>query len=166
MKRPTFLTVLCILTFVWSGYTIITSVFSFATTNLSTNIIKENKMAMDTLQMQLNENLGNNVENKKPMEFASKMLDRVANDMTPEKLRKNIWAQLFGTLFCLGGALLMWKLKKPGYYVYIIGSLIGLIAPFLIFGTGSIIALISTSFAAFAGILFCILYGLNFKHLQ
>lgn len=65
---------------------------------------------------------------------------------------------LAGNLACLFGAIQMWKLKKMGFYIYIAGSLIGIIAPIAIgagFNVGSVIFPVA----------FMVMYGINLKHM-
>jgi hypothetical protein len=79
---------------------------------------------------------------------------------------------LLAALVCLFGVILMWKLKKNGFYLYVIGE----ITPFI----GGVATVGLTGLFSFAGgfmsiiaglmmifpILFIILYTLNFKYLK
>ena len=58
----------------------------------------------------------------------------------------------------------MRKLKKTGYYIYIVACLIGIIGPLAIIGSGIMggFILLGSVFS----ILFIILYGVNLKHLR
>jgi hypothetical protein len=155
--RPTFLTVLCILTFVGSSYTIISSLLGGITSKASNQILNESKREIDSLSKN-----ASTPEEKRAM----KMVSKFTEGLDPEKLQKSNWAQAVASVFCILGAFLMWKLKRIGFYAYILGTLIGVVAPFVILGTSNIIAILSATFIAFIGIVFCILYGLNYKHLK
>jgi len=73
---------------------------------------------------------------------------------------------ILAALVCLWGVLWMWKLKKTGYYIYIVGELAPVIVSFILVGFGSFLG----GFFAFIGlifpVLFIILYGLNVKHMS
>ena len=63
-------------------------------------------------------------------------------------------------LASLYGAIMMWKLKKMGFYLYSGANVIALVVPIIMAsGKFSVFGLIITA-------LFIILYGLNLKHLK
>jgi hypothetical protein len=155
--RPTFLTVLCILTFVGSSYMIISSLLGGITSKASTEILNESKREIDSIAK-----TASSPEEKRAM----KMVTKFTEGLDPVKLQQSNWAQAVASVFCLLGAFLMWKLKRIGFYAYLLGTLIGVVAPFVILGTDNLIAVLSATFMAFIGIVFCILYGLNYKHLK
>ena len=66
---------------------------------------------------------------------------------------------LIFALASLFGAILMWKLKKIGFFLYSGANVIAIFLP-IIFISGSI-----AWFGAFITVLFIVLYGLNVKHL-
>jgi hypothetical protein len=78
---------------------------------------------------------------------------------------------LVGSLLCLAGALFMWKLKKIGFYIYIVGQVLPIIGSFMTMnsiklgafaGFGIIASIIGMMFP----IAFIIMYGLNLKHMK
>jgi hypothetical protein len=79
---------------------------------------------------------------------------------------------LLAALICLYGVLQMWKLKKMGFYLYLIGEITPMIVGIATLGFAGIFSFGGGFFAIIAGlmmifpVLFIILYGLNFKHLQ
>ena len=85
---------------------------------------------------------------------------------TPENLKKAGIAEALAALCCLAGAFLMWQLKKNGYYLYIAGTLIGIISPFVIYGSSNMMSIISSVMVGFVGIVFMILYGVNLKDMR
>lgn len=117
-ERPTFLTVLCILTFIGSGLGVLFSllgIFGLGAVN----------------------------------SFISNYAGQAATDAG---ILKPILILIFSAA-SLYGAIMMWSLKKMGFYLYVAAQIL-----IVAFGW-SIMALI------FA-LLFIILYGLNLKHLQ
>ncbi len=151
--RPTFLTVLCILTFIGSGWSIYSGINNYYTADVSYGLVNEQ---FERVQEEIGDQEG--------AEMAGKLLQSIGDSMTPEKIKDNGIATAITSLITLIGAILMWGLRKTGFYVYVIGALAAIIAPITIFGgfTGAI----ASGGAAFAGILFIILYALNLKHLR
>jgi len=124
--RPTFLTVLCILTFIGSGlsalFLLIGLVAAGALTSWLGNIPGMGDMG----------GLGSGY----------------------------LVIVLVLALASLYGAIMMWKLKKMGFYLYSGANVIALVVPIIMAsGKFSFFGLIITA-------LFIILYGLNLKHLK
>jgi hypothetical protein len=82
-----------------------------------------------------------------------------------ENMRKLALGNLVASLFTLCGAILMWNLKKTGFYLYIFGVIVSLLIPFYIFGD-DMIAVGATSFNNFFGLIFIALYALNLKSMK
>jgi hypothetical protein len=59
---------------------------------------------------------------------------------------------------------MMWQLRKAGFYLYIAGILISVVMPIALFG-GGLIGLMAGGISAFIGIIFIILYGVNMKYM-
>ena len=100
-KRPTFLTVLCILTFVGSGFGIITGLISFTGINDIEDSFRSAQMRSDPLGQAILDDL-----------------DLAAMQKT------QTWANilsLLASVLCLAGALVMWRLKKFGFVLYVAG---------------------------------------------
>jgi hypothetical protein len=146
-QRPVFVTVLCILTFCGAGITIFSSLFSILTMGqLETSMNEMNKVFDDT-------NLG--------MDFGNSY----------RWMKISYVLNLVGSLLCLAGALFMWKLKKIGFYIYIVGQVLPIIGSFMTMnsiklgafaGFGIIASIIGMMFP----IAFIIMYGLNLKHMK
>ena len=117
-KRPAFLTVLCILTFIGSGLSLLMYVLLVAAAGF----------------------------------IASYMESLGMGGMIGEESWKVI-VVLIAAAASLYGAIMMWKLKKLGFYIYIAAQIIALALGF------SVMGLIFTA-------LFIILYFLNFKHME
>lgn len=151
-QRPTFLTVLCILTFIGSGWGLFSNFFAYQ--NAEEQSVK--------MHQSINQNKGD----KKGDEISTKLMEGLETTFTPENIRKGAIGAMASAVFCLLGAFMMWKLKRTGYYVYILGALVGIVVPFLIFGTENIIAISMSVITGFFGLLFIVLYGLNLKSLR
>ncbi len=159
VKRPTFITVLCILTFIGSGWGLVGGAIQYFSADkqaLSMSISKE-KVATD-IQKSGKSDAGT--------QMAEKMVNSMGSAFTVENLKKTAIASVVGALLCLAGAFLMWQLKKTGFYLYIAGTLIGIISPFVIYGTDNLMSIITSVMVGFFGIVFVILYGVNLKHMK
>lgn len=154
--RPTFLTVLCILTFIGSGWGLISN--SLAISNPA-------KQANEIQKQSANKQQPAN-PNSEESQFESKIMKTLSTTFTEDNIRKSAMGGLASSIICLLGAFMMWKLKRTGYYLYIVGALVGAIVPFVIFGTDNLIAMVMTVVSAFFGLLFIVLYGLNLRSMK
>ena len=82
---------------------------------------------------------------------------------------------IVGLGLCLYGSILMWKLKKQGYYFYLIGEILPIIIGIIMMSmmtwpqSGGFVALsmkIGYYVSIGLGLLFIGLYSLNLKHLK
>lgn len=152
--RPTFLTVLCILTFIGSGWSIYSGITNYYTADVSYGIVNEQ---FEKVQEQL--------DNQEGAESVGELFQSIGASMSPEKIKDNGIATAITSIITLIGAILMWGLRKTGFYVYVVGAVAAIIAPMVIFG-GGFAGAIASGGAAFMGILFIVLYALNLKHLR
>lgn len=159
--RPTFLTVLCILTFIGSGWSVISAMFSYSSADNAGDAIELVDEQMDEAMDEIEDN---EQMTEKQKGFVEKILSGVSETLTAENIRKMAIVSVLSSLFTLFGALFMWTLNKNGFYLYIGGILI------LIGGTmyvyGGLVGALSAGAAGFMGVLFIILYGLNLKHMH
>ena len=154
--RPTFLTVLCILTFIGSGWGIIGGAIQYFTASTqaqSMAVVKKQATAERS-------------DDDKGSQLAEKMVSSMSNAFTEDNLKKAGLAAILGAAFCLAGAFMMWNLKKTGFYLYIVGTLVAIVSPFIIYGTNNLISIMSSIGVGFIGLVFIILYGVNVKHMR
>lgn len=155
--RPVFLKVLCILTFIGSGYGIINSAVTYFKANEIAGMVAEAKTKMYEDQK--------NVKNPESKNMVSKIMNNMSVISTPENLRKTAIGNIITSVLCLLGAVLMWNLLRAGFYIYTLGTIIGIILPFYMFGN-NFITNISAGFLSFIGILFVIFYAMNIKSMK
>lgn len=157
--RPLFLKILCILTFIGSGYGIINSAITYFKADDIAKIFTEAKS-------QVNEDIKRkNSRNPEKVSFVSKIMNNASEISTPENLRKTSIGNFITSILSLLGALLMWRLRRVGFYVYVLGTIISIILPFYMFGS-NLLTNISAGFLGFIGLLFVIFYAMNFKSLK
>lgn len=154
--RPTFLTVLCILTFIGSGFGIYSAVSNFTKAGMTAELTKD---VMDQSRDQIEES-----SDEKSAEIVNKMLDSVESNLTEDKVRNGAIASGISNVLTLIGAVLMWGLNKKGFFLYVIGALVGVFAPMFIYD--GFMSAISSAGIGFFSIIFIVLYFVNFKHLR
>ncbi len=140
-QRPVFLTVLCILSFIFAGIGILGYI----------TIIGAMGMVASVAGMEGMESM----EGMEGMEgLSSAMASAPSAGMT--------WAYLIvgflTTIIGLFGVIKMWKLQKSGFMLYVGASVVSMIMGIVYSGFGI--------FGLIFPILFIVLYGLNLKHLK
>jgi len=150
-KRPTFLTVLCILTFVGVGISIVTSIISMLTVSAASAML-------DTATSMANAT-GTEMDN------VTNTAVSAANSLAKNGMIYYILLIVLA-LVCLVGAVMMWKMKKTGFYIYVVGELAPVILPFIFFGGFGILGGFAMVLGLIFPIAFIIMYGLNLKHLS
>ncbi len=159
--RPTFLTVLCILSFLGSGWGIIDSITDYVNAEQvgeATELIEE---SMDDAMDKLDENEDISDTQR---DFVEGMAQGFTENITPENIRKSAIVTLISCLLTLAGALLMWKLNKNGFYLYIAGFLVMIIGLVSIFS--GVMGAIAAGGSGFIGVVMIVLYGVNLKHMN
>ena len=157
-KRPDFLTVICILTFIGSGFGIINNVTNYLNADVLTEM---GKQAIDQNREKVDSESSG--EGKK---LADQMMSGASAMMDKKKLKQNYLLTVLSNIMTLAGALLMFRLRKSGYWLYVAGIVVLVATPVVIFGTGNLLSMSITMLFAAIGILFIILYSLQLKHLH
>lgn len=168
--RPTFLKVLCILTFIGVGFLLIFSAMGFNKTFLLSEDEKTNLRDMTVQQVvQMNPSIEEEVIYEILLEG--------------EKYEKPNWIiGLVCSLLSLTGALLMWNLKKIGFHLYSAGEILSYVLILAFFGMdgfnsgmraaslwgGFASTLASATFviAIAFDIAFIAMYAMNLKHMK
>lgn len=147
-KRPTFLTVLCILTFIGSAIAFISAIYGYFTINASveafdTSMGNLEGMDQSGMMSQLQETMQKAVENALP----------------------NLIIGVVCSLLCLFGAIQMWKQLKMGFYIYCVGELVPPIAGFIL-GAGGMIGSAGAAVGLIFAVIWVVLYAVNLKHMK
>lgn len=157
LKRPTFLTVLCILTFIGSGWGVLSQLFSLLFTNLV-------DMSAQTEQFNA---VMDNMESEAGTSFLSGILNSSQEVMQATMMHAKSIAviSLVLSLLSLCGAILMFSLRRIGFYIYVVAQLLLLfVVPY--FAGFSMIVVMGMLFSALFTIVFIILYALNLKAMR
>jgi hypothetical protein len=148
--RSTFLTVICVLTFIGSGWGIISAIRSYASADKMAAIVAE-KMS--------------GIEDKIDVENVPgfvKSIFKSLDSVSPDWIRKSAIVKLLSHILTLIGAVLMWNTGKSGFYIYIAGIVVLILSPLVLGKTG----FTGAESGAFIGVIFIVLYGLNLKQLN
>jgi hypothetical protein len=154
--RPVFITVLCILTFIGSGWGVISHTVKYFTAN--------SQAAAITLAK---EKVNSDLEKSRDDEgsrFAKKLVNSIEG--SPENIRKAALSDIMGAVLCLAGAVLMWHLKRTGFYLYVAGTLVSAISPFVIFGGTNMGSVLSSFITTVIGLVFTVLYLVNLRYMK
>ncbi len=159
-QRPVFLKVLCVLTFIGSGYGIINNAVIFFKADTISKVFVDVKTKM-------NDDLAKKKNRDKPEKvyLINNIMNHASALSTPENLRKAATGNIVTSILCLLGAVLMWNLLRAGFYIYTLGTIISIILPFYLFGSNFLTNL-SAGFLGFIGILFVIFYAMNIKSMK
>jgi hypothetical protein len=148
-KRPTFLTVLCILSFIAAGFAIIGYITAITLMGAATAVVSA---AEDTMEA-ASDSLGASY---------SEMSAAMDEAMSAGPSMGLTWAYVIIGFVCtlvgLYGVIKMWKLKKVGFYMYTGASVVSMIMGIVYSGFGAM--------AVVFPIAFIVMYGLNLKHME
>lgn len=147
-KRPALLLVLCILTFIGSGFNVLGNLFSLFISH-----------AVDSAVQIAGEDY---LEGSKSILFGSALEVLRA---TAEHAREIVATKLILGLISLLGAILMFHLRRSGFYAYTAAQILMLfVLPY--FMGFSAWALNSMAGSAFVSLIFIILYAVNLKSMR
>ena len=152
--RPTFLTVLCILTFIVGSFATYFGISIYTNAEILPSQFEE---VFDQVQEQMSATSQNE-------ELTEQALNDTLASLTPNNLKKLGISIAIFSLITIVGAVFMWGLKRNGFFIYLIGMICRIVAPMIIFGValGSGFSILFGFFGAIA----ILLYYLNLKHLR
>ena len=149
--RSQFLTLLCILTFIGSTLSLFDAVVSL----LQTNAVSETAHVQRKTTPEENRQLP-----KQYFEDRSSGDENIPTD--PDLIRRLAIAQIPYALLTFAGALIMFRQRRVGFWLYVAGVVTGLVLPVVLAGFGAL----NTSFGVFFSMLFAGLYWLNLKEMH
>ncbi|MES2589376.1 MAG: hypothetical protein V4622_10375 [Bacteroidota bacterium] len=149
---PTFLKVLCILTFIGAGIGFLSALYGMFTTETAIKSLENSQELMRNSHLG---DLSGQIEAMKKWGVISNILNFAGNGL------------------CLIGALMMWKLKKVGFFLYVGGHATALVSSFLMMDTSnsssnmmSLMTTVAMIIAVIFTAAFIIMYAVNYKHLK
>jgi hypothetical protein len=158
--RPRFLTILCYLTMFASTYMIF-SAFSGLSDPEST--VKAMTSSMESWESVLQDAVKTDPSGQTKVD---ELIGDIASSNTSSNMRDNSFFSLVSNLLTLIGAFLMLRLKKNGFHLYVLGCIIAVVAPLLVFGSDNIMGFSLALMAGMSGALFTLLYALKMKYME
>lgn len=153
-RRPAFLTVICILTFIGSGWGVVSGVMKLFTANLMNS-----NMQIDTYSSMMGDVEDNSL--------ATQMLQSTMETFQTTAIHAKEIAtmNLVLSLMSLLGAILMFNQRRLGFYFYAVAQVLMLfVIPY--FAGFSMMTVIGTVGSGFITLIFIILYAVNLKHMH
>ena len=148
-ERPSFLTILCILSFVGIGVYLVIDLFSYFTYS-----VKENQEILNSLKSDGGQDLNPAMND---MMGALGLVDY-------EKQATYSLISAIINIPILIGVLFMWKQRKIGFWIYVVFEASQAIIP-IVMGLG-LIAVVKSMIVLMFAIIFIILYAINLRHLK
>jgi len=155
--RPTLLTVICILSFIFGAWGLWSGIQN-AFTDAPQREFEEAKVAMDEAMAQVGDQ-GNEMVTQM-MESAMVMAEKSVEQAVPMGYTTIVLA-----LLSLAGVWLMWNLKKTGFWLYLVSAVGGLVSPMIFLG-GGLLTMLGVGFMGLFSVVFIILYAVNLKHMS
>ncbi|WP_461632900.1 hypothetical protein [Labilibaculum euxinus] len=156
-KRPTFLTVLCILSFIGSGgFGLLNSLYTYVTFESSYPAKIE----------QATEGLEKMKEAGMESGFFYSMTENgiIQLNALSENLELITGVNCLFAILSLVGIFMMFKLKKNGFYLYLIANLFWLLVPLALIDFDAMLSM--TIIGAIITAVFAIMYAVNLKHME
>ncbi len=156
-KRPTLLTVLCILSFIAGAWGLIDGARNAFTDKPQEDLV-ETRVKMEETMEQLGDGATGVVRDM--MDSAMEMAEKAVEHAKPLG-----YAGIVLSAISLLGVWMMWNLKRNGFWLYLFASVSALIVPIYFLG-GSMTAILSVSIMGLITLIFIILYAVNLKHMN
>jgi hypothetical protein len=93
-------------------------------------------------------------------------MEEISLANTRSNMRDNSFFSLISNVLTLIGAVLMLRLKKNGFRLYVLGCIIGVVAPVIVFGADNFLGLSYAMLSGFSSILFISLYAFKLKYME
>ena len=158
--RPVVLTILCYLTLFASSYMMLSA---FAGVFDPEEVTKAFNKSLENWETVFGKTLEADPAGKEQFE---KAMEEFSYANTRSNMRDYSFFSLVSNLLTLIGAVLMLRLKKNGFRLYVLGCIIGVISPMIVFGAGNLLGLSYAMFSGFSSVLFILLYGFKLKYME
>ncbi|MEN8929433.1 MAG: hypothetical protein ABF242_07325 [Flavobacteriales bacterium] len=147
-QRPQMVNVLTILTFIWSGMILLFSVYNLLTK--TEQIVK----------------LQDSIEEIEKIGTSNIFLDKAIQgiELSIEHFSLLYSVNIFVAIVCISAAIIMRKMQKSGYFLYLLGCIAEIAIPAIAIGGAVIGGMLLVNL--FFSLVFVILYGVNLKHMK
>lgn len=149
MSRSNFLTFLCIVTFINSGFQLFQSAEQYQKADIQA---EQGLEILDDVRDQMD----NGDLNEEGASAVDQVMSAFQGNWTPVNLRGMAISSILTSLLCIIGAVMMWGLQKRGYWVYAAGIGVSVLGPLVVFG--GILGISQAFIALISGAIFLWLY--------
>jgi hypothetical protein len=157
-RRNTFLTVLCILTFIFSGVSLVNNISTYMNADVSSTFMEQ---TVDNAQQEVEKKLGSENDS-----LTNKVMTDIRDISDPESLKKSALFSIVSYIMTLTGAFLMFRLQKIGFWIYLAGTIVWVIGPIATGGLNNLMSQALTVIMAVTGFVFVILYAVNLRYMK
>ncbi len=156
-QRPTFLTVLCIISFMWGLYSMYQSVQSAFTEAPRRNF--------EEVQLEMEKGMAEMDQDK--MEVMGSVVSSTIEmaQLSVDNAKEIGYTGIFQSVISIIGVWMMWNLRRTGFWLYAASGLIGLVTFVMFLGTG-LMAMLSLVGVGFITVLFIVLYAIHLKYMS
>jgi hypothetical protein len=157
-KRPTFITIVCILSFMVNGFSFVSNMTVF------NDPAQETQLLLTEMQQQ-QVSYKNATGDPATKQQLLQILDAVTHIITSPVVKKMALFSAIAAFVCLLGTSLMWRMKKSGFHFFIVGTLIGVLSTFILFG-GNGVSLFIAVIMNLIWLFLLSLFAVNLKFLE
>jgi hypothetical protein len=157
LTRPTFLTVICIISFVGLGLSVLNNFFTLILSSAGAWLYS---MVQDGLEMALQQA---SAQDPNAAVFLQHIFDAILRLI--EVLPLFAGLVLLCAAIALTGVFFMWNLRKLGFYLYLAAKIVLVFLPILLIGY-NLLSVIISLFTFIGAALFVIMYGMNLKAMK
>jgi hypothetical protein len=157
-KRPTFITIVCILSFMVNGFSFVSNMTVY------NDPAQETQLLLTEMQQQ-QVSYKNATGDPATKQQLLQILDAVTHIITSPVIKKMALFSAIAAFVCLLGTSLMWRMKKSGFHFFIVGTLIGVLSTFILFG-GNGVSLFIAVIMNLIWLFLLSLFAVNLKFLE
>lgn len=154
--RSTFLTVLCILTFIGSSYYVFSNILLYIKADA---VAAVGKRSIDRSRAANMTSGSKQLRNNRVMEEALSMLNEA-------KLRQQAIGLIVANLLSLAGAIVLFLMRPWGFWLYLVGSILHVGVPLYLFGFNTIPGIISAVAQSVFSAAFILMYAFQLKDMR
>lgn len=158
--RTDFLTILCVLSLIGSTLLVVTGINQYREADLTSALIRQQ---MEKGKVRVNVE-GENGEND--TKRAKEIMDTAAAMVSPDLIKKYQIGSIITNLLTLFGAFMMFRHRKIGFWIYLIGTAAFVALPFWVYGLDNKLAYGIGMLAGFIGVIFVLLYARNLRYMN
>jgi hypothetical protein len=126
--RPITLTILCVLTFINSGFQLFTSFEQFSNPEAQ---VEQGLLIFDQVRDVIEEQ-NQDLDSEQEESFTA-IMDSFESQWTVSAVKTMTISAMLTSLLCIAGAAMMWGLNGKGFWFYLAGLGISVLAPFVAF---------------------------------